>query len=555
MKFSEKLQKLRKENKLSQEQLADQLDVSRQAVSKWESGQTYPEMDKLLSLCKIFKCSLDELTNDDIKEILDSSKSQSSISNVINEILDVLSRSVLIFENMTVKNRVKVIIKLMILILILCCFQIPVDYIHYLGEEIFMSFGETIGNVLCPIWNFVLYISFLIFMFVCFYYLYKKLFLERLENMQEKEENHEDGVDEIFDEKKESIKVNSGVREEKTNTYRKKEMRRNESKSEISVSSGILKVLISIGTLFIKSCLLCFLIPFLFFFVLLIVFSIIDIYLILFEKVYFFGILPIIISGIILSYLTIKILFNVITNRKNKVVSIFRIFIISLIILGIGTGISVLEFSTVEFNSQVPKDIKERCTVKTIEKEVPMSDNLYFSIHGNYDEVTYIEDEGKKDTVVFEVNYYENFQDVFIKLCEEKDLRILQTNYFNSSNASIRKLILDSLRSKKIYDYNLFQTMNIFVITSSENIEKLKASNERVIQEERERWENSYENEISEYEDLLDQKEEEIDNLNTKISDQEMEIENYKEQIDEYKEDLKNYKEEIKNQIQGIISE
>lgn len=38
MKFSEKLQKLRKENKLSQEQLADQLDVSRQAVSKWESG-------------------------------------------------------------------------------------------------------------------------------------------------------------------------------------------------------------------------------------------------------------------------------------------------------------------------------------------------------------------------------------------------------------------------------------------------------------------------------------------------------------------------------------
>ena len=38
MKFSEKLQRLRKENKMSQEQLADQLEVSRQAVSKWESG-------------------------------------------------------------------------------------------------------------------------------------------------------------------------------------------------------------------------------------------------------------------------------------------------------------------------------------------------------------------------------------------------------------------------------------------------------------------------------------------------------------------------------------
>lgn len=40
MNFSEKLQKLRKENKLSQEQLANLLDVSRQAVSKWESGTT-----------------------------------------------------------------------------------------------------------------------------------------------------------------------------------------------------------------------------------------------------------------------------------------------------------------------------------------------------------------------------------------------------------------------------------------------------------------------------------------------------------------------------------
>ena len=68
MKFSEKLIKLRKENKLSQEQLASKLDVSRQAVSKWESGQTYPEMDKLLALCKLFKCSLDDLTNDEISK-------------------------------------------------------------------------------------------------------------------------------------------------------------------------------------------------------------------------------------------------------------------------------------------------------------------------------------------------------------------------------------------------------------------------------------------------------------------------------------------------------
>ena len=62
MNFNEKLQKLRKEKKYSQEELADMLDVTRQSVSKWESGQTYPEMDKLLAICKIFGCTLEELT-------------------------------------------------------------------------------------------------------------------------------------------------------------------------------------------------------------------------------------------------------------------------------------------------------------------------------------------------------------------------------------------------------------------------------------------------------------------------------------------------------------
>ena len=66
MNFNEKLQKLRKEKKYSQEELADMLDVTRQSVSKWESGQTYPEMDKLLAICKIFGCTLEELTNDTI---------------------------------------------------------------------------------------------------------------------------------------------------------------------------------------------------------------------------------------------------------------------------------------------------------------------------------------------------------------------------------------------------------------------------------------------------------------------------------------------------------
>ncbi|AOT70635.1 helix-turn-helix domain-containing protein [Geosporobacter ferrireducens] len=65
MNFYEKLQKLRKRNGLSQEQLAGELGVSRQAVSKWESGQGYPEIDKIILLSDIFKVSLDDLLRED----------------------------------------------------------------------------------------------------------------------------------------------------------------------------------------------------------------------------------------------------------------------------------------------------------------------------------------------------------------------------------------------------------------------------------------------------------------------------------------------------------
>ena len=61
MALSEKLYELRKKRALSQEQLAEQLGVSRQAISKWESGKAVPETDTLISISKYFEVSLDYL--------------------------------------------------------------------------------------------------------------------------------------------------------------------------------------------------------------------------------------------------------------------------------------------------------------------------------------------------------------------------------------------------------------------------------------------------------------------------------------------------------------
>ena len=63
MNFGDNLKKIRKNNKMSQEALAEKVNVSRQSVSKWETGEAYPEMNNILELCKIFKCKINDLVH------------------------------------------------------------------------------------------------------------------------------------------------------------------------------------------------------------------------------------------------------------------------------------------------------------------------------------------------------------------------------------------------------------------------------------------------------------------------------------------------------------
>ena len=68
MSFADRLKDARRVCGLSQEELAEQLDVSRQAVGKWEQGQSYPEVEKLLTLCAVLNTSLDALMADELPE-------------------------------------------------------------------------------------------------------------------------------------------------------------------------------------------------------------------------------------------------------------------------------------------------------------------------------------------------------------------------------------------------------------------------------------------------------------------------------------------------------
>ena len=69
MKFGENLKAIRKSKNISQEQLAEKLGVSRQSISKWETGENYPSMNNIICLCDIFNCKINELVHEDFSDI------------------------------------------------------------------------------------------------------------------------------------------------------------------------------------------------------------------------------------------------------------------------------------------------------------------------------------------------------------------------------------------------------------------------------------------------------------------------------------------------------
>lgn len=81
MTFSERVKDYRKNKKISQEQLANMMGITRQSVSKWELGQAYPDTEKLIELSKLIGITVDELLKSSDKENTETISDDSSINN------------------------------------------------------------------------------------------------------------------------------------------------------------------------------------------------------------------------------------------------------------------------------------------------------------------------------------------------------------------------------------------------------------------------------------------------------------------------------------------
>ena len=137
--FAENLRKIRKENNLSQEDLAEKLGVSRQAISKWESASAYPEMDKIIALCDLFNLNIDDLLHKDIKEIKGEENARKNLNKYIDDFLKFITDTVNLFSNMTFKSKIKCLLEEFIIGLVLCfivgiiyCFS---NYIYFFNPK------------------------------------------------------------------------------------------------------------------------------------------------------------------------------------------------------------------------------------------------------------------------------------------------------------------------------------------------------------------------------------------------------------------------------------
>ena len=204
--LSENLKRIRKDNNLSQEQLAEKLGVSRQSVSKWENGEAYPEMDKVLQLCKMFNLNIDEILNQDIKEVNENKQSKINVDKYVKDFLDYITKTINLFSSMKFKDIIKCLIEqcfigISILIVTLILGTLLGNLFHGVFFFIPHEYYYSVYNLFSSIYFVFAFIVGLCIMLHIFKIRYLDYFV--IEEKEEvTEEKKEDKKEEIKEEKK-----------------------------------------------------------------------------------------------------------------------------------------------------------------------------------------------------------------------------------------------------------------------------------------------------------------------------------------------------------------
>ena len=441
MNLSENLKKIRKDNNLSQEDLAEKLGVSRQSVSKWESGLAYPEMDKVLQICKMFNLNIDELLNQNIKEVEKTKKSSININKYIDDFLNYVTKTVNMFSNMKFKDKIKCILEQIIIILLF------IAIISIAGKIIFSILNKLLNFLPCNIHysisnvlEGVYYLLACIFGIIIVLHIFKTRYLDYYVVVDSEDENADEETIVESKEKKEYIKRKEEkiiIRDPKHSSYR--------------FINGLLKVLLFFIKLFV--CFIGF-----WFCISLVCFVIMFVLSFLFIKtgLLFLGAIIGLMGCIIINLIILDVLYCFIKNRKSKSLLLFTLFICSLILIGV--SIAFILMSSKDFRYINSYD--ENYIVRKEEK-IKMNKNLVI-----YYPTYFVETKDKDVKVVYE----------YSPLCDT-NLKIYNNEIMFEHNCNDKKIIdyyINTINDKVLIDPDYFK---VTIYTNSENIKTIKNNN------------------------------------------------------------------------------
>ncbi len=454
MKFCDKLSKLRKQNNITQEQLADRLNMSRQAVSKWELGVSIPDMDKMIQLCNILNCTLEDLLDDGVVGNLNPGKEKNSFANYFQDFLKYITNLYNMFCSMKFKQKFKFLFEMAVISILLLILG---AIINVTFEVIFLDFLNAIpfvGSFLTFILRNLFTIFLIIVGIIIFFHLLKIRYLDYYITIEDKnitEKTIESPID--------VLKLPNTNQEK---VLKEKIIIRDPKHSTFSFFEFLSKIILITFKIFVFTLTIFVSLGFIFeifsFFIL--------IWHLKYSSIFFF--LAISLLGIIfLTYITIEIFYNFIISKKQHFKRIFILIIISFLLLGFGisaTTIKILNFQ--ELKNPLPYFTSQTITL-------PMNDNLL--IEDNYPKFHFVYnfDDSKKD-LTFEFKTFKN-----ISICKDEYIGILNNqrydiiyfyedlNFFNTY-----EVFKDLVQEEKYLNFD--QQYEVVVTLSTKNYQKLQ---------------------------------------------------------------------------------
>lgn len=451
MKFGDKLIALRKKKGLSQEELAEKLGVSRQSVSKWESNNTYPETDKIVQICNIFECTMDDLINDNITDVESiERKSKNNINVMVDSFLDFITKTINMFSRMKFTSGFKCVIEMIIIALIM----LVLGYLFVGFSEGVLSgfypfgkgmeiFNGIIKSVLMLIWTIISFIV-LVHVFKIRYLNYYDEIINE-EKIDTKDDKKKEEKSKIKEDKKDRIII----RDENTRPF-----------AFLSVLSKIIIMFVKVFVFFFGLFFMFTLLMFAIFFIISLYFS--------FSNTIFIGSTIAILALLIINVIILMLIIGFIFDKKYNYKILLITFLTSIIVSGIGIGIFALGIK----DFKIVDNMDDILNLKSHSEEINYKDNMliansdsyYLNTSYKYEIDNNMEDDKIKISGIYDDKYLKMDKDSFI---HEYKMNVLTIYGHQESSINLISQVIKDLKNNIIrsYDFGYFDLK----ITANEN--------------------------------------------------------------------------------------